>query len=72
MTTKFRVSPVMTTSIPLRKYDAIACIIFTEQGKCGRRALLVATTSHTAPEDRQARLSDVGCRYISQRRNTSY
>ena len=27
MTTKFRVSPVMTTSIPLHRYDATACII---------------------------------------------
>ena len=27
MTTKFRVSPVMTASIPLHRYDATACII---------------------------------------------
>ena len=30
MTTKFRVSPVMTTSIPLHKYDATVCIIFMQ------------------------------------------
>ena len=30
MTTKFRVSPVMTASIPLHKYDATTCIIFMQ------------------------------------------
>ena len=30
MTTKFRVSPVMTTSISLHNYDAQVCIIIME------------------------------------------
>ena len=58
MTTKFRVSPVMTTSIPLHKYDARSCIIFMQRPgemRLGERKLS-ESTSYIPPEDRQARL----------------
>ena len=42
MTTKFRVSPVMTTSIPLHRYDATACIISMQRPvRSGSRAQLL-------------------------------
>ena len=42
MTTKFRVSPVMTASIPLHKYDATVCIIFMQSSvRSGSRAQLL-------------------------------
>ena len=62
---------VMTTSITLRKYDATACIIFTELKRCGSMSVALESTSHTTPEDRQARLSGVGCRYHRRRRYNS-
>ena len=66
MTTKFRVSPVMTTSISLRNYDALVCIIIVELDKTGSGHLLSESTSHTPPEDRQARLSGAGCGYFAE------
>ena len=63
---------VMTTSITLRKYDATACIIFTELVEMWLGELLLGeSASHTPPEDRQARLSGAGRGYIRHRRNTS-
>ena len=42
MTTKFRVSPVMTASIPLHRYDATACIISMQRPvRSGSRAQLL-------------------------------
>ena len=42
MTTKFRVSPVMTTSIPLHRYDATVCIISMQSPvRSGSRAQLL-------------------------------
>ena len=59
---------VMTTSISLRKYDATACIIFTEPWRWGSASLLVESTSHTPLGDRQACLSGVECGYLRRRR----
>ena len=50
---------VMTTSISLRRYDALQCIISTENPRAAaRRTSFVESTSHTPLEDRQACLSD--------------
>ena len=69
-TRSFQDRLVMTTSISLRIYDALVCIIYTELLRNGSRALLVDSTSHTPPEDRQARLSNAGCGYL--RRQAKY
>ena len=63
---------VMTTSISLRKYDALRCIIFTESVRCGSASLLVGSTSHTPLEDRQACLSGVECGYLRHRRTIPF
>ena len=56
--------------ITLRKYDATACIIFTELRRCGSMSLLIESTVSTPPEDRQARLSGAGRGYL--RRKAKY
>ena len=59
---------VMTASITLRKYDATACIIFTESAKMRLGELLLGeSASYTPPEDRQARLSGAGCGYFRRK-----
>ena len=62
---------VMTASITLRKYDATACIIFTELKRCGSMSVALESASHTPPEDRQARLSGAGCGYSRRGEITS-
>ena len=59
---------VMTTSISLRKYDATACIIFTELGRWGAMSLLIGSTSYTPLGDRQDRLLGAECGYLRRRR----
>ena len=68
MLANFQDRLVMTTSISLRKYDATACIIFTEPCRWGSASLLVESTSHTPLGDRQARLSGAECGYLRHRR----
>ena len=51
MTTKFRVSPVMTTSISLHSYDAQVCIITMELDEMRLvERKLDESTSHTHPK----------------------
>ncbi|MBR2011072.1 MAG: hypothetical protein IKA06_04945, partial [Clostridia bacterium] len=65
---KFQDRLVMTTSITLRKYDATACIIFTESVETRLGELLLGeSASHTPPEDRQARLSGAGRGYFRRK-----
>ena len=56
MLANFQDRLVRTASITLRKYDATACIIFTEPVKMWISELLLGeSASNTPPEDRQAR-----------------
>ena len=68
MLANFQDRLVMTASITLRKYDATACIIFTEPYEMRLSELLLdESASHTPPEDRQARLSGAGRGYLRRK-----
>ena len=67
---RFRVSPVMTTSISLHKYDATACIIFMEPHSMWLG--VAESTSHSQLGGRGACSPDAELANPRQRRDISY